>query len=548
MWNTKSLVLRIVVLSLLPSITILPVPATAADRSPETECRRAIAQALDRWLVDVTGLHQRCEAMVVDGLLDKATDCVNGSIVRPALLDAEAKVRAAVDASCADVNWGLLSFPGSCPSAAGAFGPGSLSNCVDTQGRKAVADLLGLWYPEVVAPARGNEAACATGIPKRAARMLTREVRTRLDCLLGVEQGDLPSSLDCRAQMPPYDNGTGDATIDRSIYRARRLWTGGLPRACASGDFQSFGYGKSCPDASPSGAGLIDLQACVSAASRQKVAALLDLAFPTAAVCGNGILQEGEACDEGAQNSDTVADACRSDCTLPVCGDGTTDPGNAEGCDDGNSANLDGCTTGCVKEACGDGIVNNLPAETCDDRNSNPNDRCTNTCRDAVCGDGIVCKDPSCTSGPSGGVELCDLGSQNAAAGLCRPDCSGYSRSCTLTIGVSNSTRIGALTYEISYKDVAGEFLGTGGTVQCTSLITGGLVSFFDNETKKTVKESLIVDAGLQAPASIAKCTWATNAATVAGSAFPLTVQVATDPDFNTVTANLAITGVECQP
>ncbi len=49
-------------------------------------------------------------------------------------------------------------------------------------------------------------------------------------------------------------------------------------------------------------------------------------------ICGDGdINQVGEICDDGPANSDVVADACRTDCTLPTCGDGVTDTG--EECD-----------------------------------------------------------------------------------------------------------------------------------------------------------------------------------------------------------------------
>jgi hypothetical protein len=49
--------------------------------------------------------------------------------------------------------------------------------------------------------------------------------------------------------------------------------------------------------------------------------------------CGNGILEEGEECDDGDANSDAEADACRTDCTAPRCGDGVVDAGEA--CDGG---------------------------------------------------------------------------------------------------------------------------------------------------------------------------------------------------------------------
>ena len=48
-------------------------------------------------------------------------------------------------------------------------------------------------------------------------------------------------------------------------------------------------------------------------------------------VCGDGIVEGIEECDEGEGNADGVADACRSDCTLPRCGDGVAD--GDESCD-----------------------------------------------------------------------------------------------------------------------------------------------------------------------------------------------------------------------
>ena len=61
--------------------------------------------------------------------------------------------------------------------------------------------------------------------------------------------------------------------------------------------------------------------------------------------CGDGIVQEPEACDHGSNNNDRTSNRCRTDCTLPRCGDGVTDDG--ETCDDGNSIGADGCAPGC---------------------------------------------------------------------------------------------------------------------------------------------------------------------------------------------------------
>src|SRR5688572_10343154 len=44
-----------------------------------------------------------------------------------------------------------------------------------------------------------------------------------------------------------------------------------------------------------------------------------NVSFCLPAFCGDGFLDDGEACDNGAQNSDTTPDACRADCVLPSC-------------------------------------------------------------------------------------------------------------------------------------------------------------------------------------------------------------------------------------
>lgn len=42
-------------------------------------------------------------------------------------------------------------------------------------------------------------------------------------------------------------------------------------------------------------------------------------------VCGNGVLEINEECDNGAQNSDTLPDACRTNCKRAYCGDEVID-------------------------------------------------------------------------------------------------------------------------------------------------------------------------------------------------------------------------------
>ena len=104
------------------------------------------------------------------------------------------------------------------------------------------------------------------------------------------------------------------------------------------------------------------------------------------AVCGDGVsVPQCEACDDGNANSDTTPDVCRSDCTLPRCGDGVADTAYGEECDDGNAESCDGCTRDCRIEhdtGCGDGlIVPGCGPDQCDDGNLVDGDGCTATCR-----------------------------------------------------------------------------------------------------------------------------------------------------------------------
>ncbi len=102
------------------------------------------------------------------------------------------------------------------------------------------------------------------------------------------------------------------------------------------------------------------------------------------AVCGNGLLEDAEACDDGNRADD---DSCRRTCVKARCGDGVVWK-DVERCDDGNQVDTDGCTRRCAPADCGDGVVQ--PGEACDDGNAADDDACLSSCLSARCGDGHV--------------------------------------------------------------------------------------------------------------------------------------------------------------
>ena len=100
----------------------------------------------------------------------------------------------------------------------------------------------------------------------------------------------------------------------------------------------------------------------------------------TTAECGDGTLNTtaGEECDEGLSNSDTEPDRCRTDCRIPACGDNVID--TDEECDGSSDAACPGaCNENCVCGFCGDGIAG--PGEECDnDGTACPLGSCESDC------------------------------------------------------------------------------------------------------------------------------------------------------------------------
>ena len=73
-------------------------------------------------------------------------------------------------------------------------------------------------------------------------------------------------------------------------------------------------------------------------------------------LCGNGIVNTGESCDNGPNNSDDPDASCRTDCTYQRCGDDIIDANAGEECDAPNlnecGAQPDGSLVPCCKNDC----------------------------------------------------------------------------------------------------------------------------------------------------------------------------------------------------
>ena len=233
-------------------------------------------------------------------------------------------------------------------------------------------------------------------------------------------------------------------------------------------------------------------------------------------VCGDGILDAGEACDDGNTNN---TDACRNNCSLPICGDGILDadetcepPGSpagpngnicrgdcsvcgdgaldtGEACDDGNSNNNDACRNDCSLPRCGDGIVN--APETCDPPGS-PAGANGNICREGctVCGDGTINGGEACDDGNTNNTDACANDCTVAAPcsvvidkTVAPDDGSGGGTACD---GVADGLFVESVTvdetscvvYQICVENTGGQTLNTNGVTVSDPVLGSVNVNF----------------------------------------------------------------------
>ncbi len=152
--------------------------------------------------------------------------------------------------------------------------------------------------------------------------------------------------------------------------------------------------------------------------------------LPPPPECGDGVLDPGEQCDDGVDNSNGNPDACRENCRDASCGDGVIDTG--EECDDGNLVDADECNLACQRPVadlctpCANGSECDGACVVLDD-----GDFCAVECRTArECPDGFVCTDVRAVSEET--VRQC-VPATGSCADCFDPDRDGYGVGSTCT-------------------------------------------------------------------------------------------------------------------
>ena len=167
--------------------------------------------------------------------------------------------------------------------------------------------------------------------------------------------------------------------------------------------------------------------------------------------CGNGVIEDGEECDNGTENGrtncaygETGCELCTTQCqkvagATSYCGDGYIDFRNGEECDYSSlngspycwygMKNCKVCTATCKKGQedgiplyCGDGVLS-MSVEACDDGNNEDGDYCSANCKTVTgsCGDGTVQSNEECDNASDNGRTNCAYGETSCE--LCTNQC-----------------------------------------------------------------------------------------------------------------------------
>jgi cysteine-rich repeat protein len=246
-----------------------------ARTASDLACQTAIGGAARNFLTAKHKAIVECNNAAIGG-----RSCNAGRRDKQVLKAADKMVRSIV-AACRRIELRDLGFPGSCfDPTFGDFVVGDLTECIE-ETHAAIVDLvlIPVEYPGLGGLA-GDELRCQRTVGRAARSFVTRKLRARAQCLDGQLRGKIPASVGCRAEVPPFGGGTGDAKTDgRLIAAGNDLFTR-LLDSCAGVTLEHLGFPGFCFDENAGAFDVTDLRKCVLVSHESLADQLVDIQYP----------------------------------------------------------------------------------------------------------------------------------------------------------------------------------------------------------------------------------------------------------------------------
>lgn len=394
------------------SVALLARPAAALTVT-EIECRDILARVARSAATNSMRVRTSCVHARILGTVSATVDCQadpaalgGGGTGDPGTdrrlarhLDIQARAGTRLTGACdsldplIDVNpEDILAPTSACGALADWTAVGACAADLGKAAGDSVHELLDLQAP--TPPVSDRQDRCFGSASRRSRNALYALIQWRAECFArdDVLGGGV---LDCGANNTPpgASQSTGDVLVDKHLQPPIENLGKHLRPSCDV-SLTDLGFDLVIPE--HSGGGFIgrvtvdDVFDSLNDRIAESAYMAMGELFPAVTFCGNGVVDAGEACDDGNNVSN---DGCDRDCSASACGNGSIDGGSpldllGEECDDGNNAAEDGCSPTCIVEVCGNGDINLGWGEICDDAGESPT--CDDNCTPAACGDNTL--------------------------------------------------------------------------------------------------------------------------------------------------------------
>ncbi len=311
---------------------VVVAPAARADvlelSDAELACFKTTINQTEAFVDSTFGARQDCFDAILDGDLDTDADCLapagettGDPDIDDRLLRAEANLSQKISAKCFGVDMSVLGYPGPCDDLNGPpYDTFDHESCLASEVNRTINSLLGIEYARPEAGFSGDEVQCQKTIASKAAGMLIKEFNDRNSCVIKRQTGQLALAVDCRAEAERDAPATGHTNTDNGIVTAHNRILTGIASSCQAVNLENLGFPDECPAPQGSVYSLAELVECMFVPHNGEVFRLMDVVHPSGSRCGDGVVDDNEACDDG-DRSHSAGEACLDNCTAARCGD-----------------------------------------------------------------------------------------------------------------------------------------------------------------------------------------------------------------------------------